>query len=151
MKNKKLIPLDPANIKLLVIHCTATKCNRPFTVEKLEACHKARFGQHGYHFLISRNGDIHPLLPENVRGCHARGYNSCSLGIAYEGGLDEKGRAADTRTALQKLSLYELLKELTKSYPQAKIIGHCELPHVAKDCPCFSMEEYKALQPENRH
>ena len=144
-------PLKPLKeISLLIIHCTATKCNRPFSVESLIATGEARFGQVSYHYYVRRNGDIIPLLPENVRGCHARGYNSCSLGIAYEGGLDEKGRSADTRTALQKLSLYKLLKELTKSYPQAKIIGHCELPHVAKDCPCFSMEEYKALLPENR-
>ena len=53
---------------------------------------------------------------------------------------------------VNKHALYELLKDLTEAYPDARIIGHCELPHVAKSCPCFSCSsEYADLQPENRH
>jgi len=89
-------------------------------------------------------------LPESVQGVHARHYNHCSLGIVYEGGLDEKGVAADTRTEAQKHSLYELLKALTAEYPEARIMGHCELPHVAKKCPCYRPSiEYADLQPEH--
>ena len=139
------------SVKLIVIHCTATKCDRPFSVENLIACGKAKYGQCSYHYYVRRNGDVIPLLPESVQGVHARHYNYCSLGIAYEGGLDEQGRPADTRTEAQKHSLYELLKELTAEYPDARIVGHCELPHVAKQCPCFPASiEYAALQPENR-
>ena len=91
------------------------------------------------------------MLSESVQGVHARHYNYCSLGIVYEGGLDENGKAADTRTEAQKHSLYELLKELTAEYPSARILGHCELPRVAKKCPCyFPSKEYFELQPENR-
>ena len=69
----------------------------------------------------------------------------------YEGGLDEKGQAADTRTEAQKQSLYELLKDLTRDYPEARILGHCELPRVAKSCPNYlPSKEYADLQPENR-
>jgi N-acetyl-anhydromuramyl-L-alanine amidase AmpD len=90
-------------------------------------------------------------LPESVQGVHARHYNYCSLGIVYEGGLNAKGVAADTRTEAQKHSLYELLKALTAEYPDARIVGHRELPHVAKRCPCFPASiEYASLQPENR-
>ena len=139
------------SVKLIVIHCTATKCDRPFSVENLIACGKAKYGQCSYHYYVRRNGDVIPLLPESVQGVHARHFNYWSLGIAYEGGLDEKGQPADTRTEAQKHSLYELLKELTTEYPDARIVGHCELPHVAKQCPCFPASiEYAALQPENR-
>ncbi len=139
------------SVKLIVIHCTATKCDRPFSVENLIACGKAKYGQCSYHYYVRRNGDVIPLLPESVQGVHARHYNYCSLGIAYEGGLDEQGRPADTRTEAQKHSLYELLKELTAEYPDARIVGHCELPHVAKCCPCFPASiEYASLQPDNR-
>ena len=63
----------------------------------------------------------------------------------------EKGEAKDTRTEAQKHSLYELLKELTAEYPDARIVGHCELPHVAKKCPCFpASTEYAELQPDAR-
>ena len=33
----------------------------------------------------------------------------------------------------------------TVDYPDAKILGHRELPNVHKDCPCFSCKEYKSL------
>ena len=167
--------LKHESVRLLVVHCTATKCNRPFSVENLIACGEAKYGQCSYHYYVRRNGDVIPLLPETVQGVHARHYNYCSLGIVYEGGLDENGQPADTRTEAQKHSLYELLKELTAEYPDARIIGHCELPkqrvpielvlnwpsrdgsrqsqlpHVAKRCPCFPASiEYASLQPEHR-
>ena len=139
------------SVKHLVIHCTATKCNKPFSVENLIACGKAKYGQCSYHYYVRRNGDVIPLLPETVQGVHARHYNYCSLGIVYEGGLDENGHPADTRTETQKHSLYELLKALTAEYPDARILGHCELPHVAKQCPCFPCSsEYTSLQPDAR-
>ena len=135
-------------VSLLIVHCSATRCDRPFSVESLIATGEARFGQVSYHYYVRRNGDVVPLLPESVQGVHARHYNYCSLGICYEGGLDEKGRAVDTRTPAQKASLYQLLKNLREDYPDARIMGHRELPHVAKACPCFdASEEYKDLQP----
>ena len=135
-------------VSLLIVHCSATRCDRPFSVESLIATGEARFGQVSYHYYVRRNGDVVPLLPESVQGVHARHYNYCSLGICYEGGLDELGRAVDTRTPAQKASLYQLLKNLREDYPDARIMGHRELPHVAKACPCFdASEEYKELQP----
>ena len=137
------------SVSLLIVHCTATKYTRPFSVENLIACGEAKYGQCSYHYYVRRNGDIIPLLPESVQGVHARHYNYCSLGIVYEGGLDENGQADDTRTEAQKHALYELLKDLTEEYPEARILGHCELPHVAKDCPCYlPSQEYVALQPD---
>ena len=48
----------------------------------------------------------------------------------------------------QKHSLYELLVELREEYPDARIIGHCELPHVAKPSPCYTPStEYALIQP----
>ena len=144
--------LKHSSVKLLIVHCVANKCNRPFSVENLIACGVAKYGQCSYHYYVRRNGDIIPLLPENVQGVHARHYNCCSLGIVYEGGLDENGKAADTRTEAQKHALFELLKDLTEEYPNARILGHCELPRVAKTCPNYlASKEYACLQPQNRH
>ena len=69
--------------------------------------------------------------PENAKGekltsralKDARLYNSCSLGICYEGGLDASGHATDTRTEAQKAAMFAPLKELTAEYPEARIIG----------------------------
>lgn len=143
-------PLKAQDVKWLVVHCSASRCNRPFTVERLIETGRQRFGQPSYHYYVRRNGNVVPILPESVQGVHAVGYNHCSIAVCYEGGLDENGKAADTRTELQKASLYELLKQLRRDYPQARIIGHRELPNVRKDCPCFSTSEYADLQPEAR-
>ena len=142
-------PLKAQDVKWLVVHCSASRCNRPFTVERLIETGRERFGQPSYHYYVRRNGCIAPILPESVQGVHAVGYNHCSIAVCYEGGLDENGKAADTRTELQKASLYELLKQLRRDYPQARIMGHRELPNVRKDCPCFSTSEYADLQPKN--
>ena len=143
-------PLKAQDVKWLVVHCSASRCNRPFTVERLIETGRQRFGQPSYHYYVRRNGNVVPILPESVQGVHAVGYNHCSIAVCYEGGLDENGKAADTRTELQKASLYELLKQLRRDYPQARIIGHRELPNVRKDCPCFDASaEYADLQPKN--
>ena len=145
---KSLKPLKHENVKLLIVHCSGSRCNQPFTLEGLIATGNARFGQPSYHYYVRRNGEVYPILPENVRGAHAKHYNHCSLGICYEGGYDKKGRATDTRTEKQKHALFELLKDLHYEYPNARIMGHCELPGVAKPCPCYSMAEYSSLQPD---
>ncbi|MDE6002507.1 MAG: N-acetylmuramoyl-L-alanine amidase, partial [Prevotella sp.] len=36
-------------ITLIVVHCSATRCDRPFTVTALIRCHRDRFGYTGYH------------------------------------------------------------------------------------------------------
>ena len=139
------------SVKFLVIHCVANRCNRPFSVENLIACGKAKYGQCSYHYYVRYDGSVIPLLPENVQGVHARGYNYCSLGIVYEGGLDENGNPADTRNEAQKASLVALLRSLKEDYPAAKIVGHRELPGVHKACPCYyPSKEYADLQPQER-
>ena len=131
-----------------MVHCSATRSDRNFSVENLISTGVAKYGQASYHWFVQRNGNIVPILPESVRGAHARGYNRCSIGICYEGGINTRGKNDDTRTPQQKASLYELLKQLHRDYPKARIVGHRELPHVAKDCPCFTASsEYADLQP----
>ena len=72
-------------------------------------------------------------------GAHATGYNAHSIGICYEGGLDIRGRPCDTRTPEQKETLNKLLERLKEDYPEARIVGHRDLPGVQKDCPCFEV------------
>ncbi|MBR6189280.1 MAG: N-acetylmuramoyl-L-alanine amidase [Prevotella sp.] len=133
-------------IDLIIIHCSATREDRPFPVESLIACHAARFGFTGYHYYITRDGQLYQTRHENLPGAHARHYNAHSIGICYEGGLLSNGHPADTRTPEQKAALWHLLKSLKQDYPDAQILGHCELPHVVKTCPNFlPSKEYATL------
>ena len=131
------------SIRFLVLHCSATRRNQDYSVEQLRRDHMARgFYDIGYHFYIRKDGTMtqHRKLLEV--GAHARPYNRCSIGICYEGGLDENGKPADTRTLAQKVTMEELLKSLRKDFPDAAILGHRDLPGVRKECPCFSVKEW---------
>lgn len=134
------------SINLIVIHCSATRCDRPFMVTDLIACHQARFGFTAYHYYITRDGQMYQTRHENLVGAHAKHYNQHSIGICYEGGLDTQGRPTDTRTPEQKQALVALLRSLKEDYPDATILGHRDLPGVRKDCPCFDAKaEYADL------
>lgn len=133
---------------LLIVHCSATRRNCDFPVEALRRCHLQRgFAGIGYHFYITRDGEVHVCRPVHQVGAHVAGWNDQSIGICYEGGLDEGGRPADTRTLAQKCSLLDLLRQLKKDYPRAQIRGHCQLsPYIRKACPCFDAKrEYREL------
>lgn len=130
---------SPESIRYLVLHCSATRCNQDYTVEQLMRDHKRRgFRTIGYHFYIRRDGTLtqHRKLLEV--GAHCRPYNRCSIGICYEGGLDEQGRPCDTRTPAQTAVLTALFKRLHRLFPQAVIAGHHDLPGTTpKKCPCL--------------
>ena len=126
-------------ISLIVVHCSATREDKSFTEHDLDVCHRRRgFNGVGYHFYIRKNGDIKSTRPLERIGAHARGFNSESIGICYEGGLDENGCPADTRTQAQRFALLDLLTILRHQYPEAQILGHYQLSaSIHKACPCF--------------
>lgn len=135
-------------VNLLIVHCSATRCDRNFSIEALRQSHLSRgFANIGYHFYIMRDGEVHVCRPVHQIGAHAAGWNDKSIGICYEGGLDEKGCPADTRTYAQKCSLLDLLRQLKSEYPLARILGHYQLSKsVHKSCPCFdAKKEYEEL------
>ena len=135
----------PRKISLIIIHCSATRSNQRFPIDLLKKSHNARFHGKGigYHYYIERDGQLYQTRDENEVGIHARHYNAHSIGICYEGGLDENGKETDTRTPEQKAALIALLRSLKTDYPDAEIMGHCELEGVHKACPCFSCQEYR--------
>ena len=137
------------DITLIVIHCSATRADRPYDVEQLSRDHSARgFDGIGYHLYVRRNGEVVQCRHLERIGAHAKGYNARSIGVCYEGGLDSAGRPADTRTPAQKKALLQLLQQLRSLFPEAGIVGHRDLPGVNKACPCFdAMREYAELQP----
>ena len=130
---------DVKSVRWLIVHCSASREDRDYTVEQMLRDHKARgLRTIGYHFYIRRNGVVtqHRHLLEV--GAHCRPYNRCSIGICYEGGLDSEGKPCDTRTTAQREQLLLLLMKLRKLFPDALIRGHSEMPGATpKACPCF--------------
>ena len=129
-------------VTLLVVHCSATRCDRHFSVEALRRSHLARgFADIGYHFYITRDGEVHICRPVHQIGAHATGWNDKSIGICYEGGLDADGHPADTRTPEQTEQFILLLMRMVKIFPGVRIRGHRDMPgSIPKACPCFDAE-----------
>ena len=134
------------SVRFLVLHCSASRCNQDYSVELLRRDHKARgFYDIGYHFYIRKDGTMtqHRKLLEV--GAHARPYNRCSIGICYEGGLDEQGKPCNTMTTEQKKRLIDLFRNLKILFPKAKIVGHRDLPGTTpKECPCLDAVSWAA-------
>ena len=105
-------------ITLIIIHCSATPEGKSLSAEACRQDHIRHrgFRDIGYHFYITRDGEIHPGRPLEKVGAHCRNHNAHSIGICYEGGLDADGQAKDTRTLEQRGSLLALLRELKKNF-----------------------------------
>ena len=135
--------MNADSVKYLVLHCSATRCNQDYSAEQMKRDHKKRgFYDIGYHFYIRKDGTMtqHRFLLEV--GAHARPYNRCSIGICYEGGLDEDGKPCNTLTPEQTARINDVLARLHKLFPKARIVGHRDLSGTTpKECPCFDAQK----------
>lgn len=155
--------------KYIVIHCSATREDKDYTEQQLNAGHVARgFGKWGYHYYIRKDGRIIPMREENEAGAHDNylvpgerfSYNHCSIGICYEGGLDKNGKAKDTRTKAQKEAMAKLIQDICNRYEILNVLGHrdtspdtngngvVEKCEWMKECPCFDVKsEFESWLP----
>lgn len=134
-------------INYIIIHCSATKAGQDFRAKDIDRWHRERgWDGIGYHKVVDLDGTIEPGRSEAKPGAHCKGHNSDSIGICYIGGLDKNGKPADTRTELQKAALAGLVADYKRRFPNAKVVGHRDMPNVHKACPCFNAkEEYKNI------
>jgi len=135
-------------INMIVMHCSASRCNRRYTLEQLRHDHVEVNGwtDIGYHYYITLDGIIHPCRPIERMGSHARGWNGHSIGICYEGGLNENGCIADTRTPAQKEAMKRLICDLRHRFPSIRtVLGHRDLPGMQKCCPSFNAWKLQSL------
>ena len=135
------------DMEYIVIHCAATKPSMDVPIERVRKWHLDRgWSDIGYHYYITRDGKIHKGRDLNIVGAHVRGYNKNSIGICYEGGINEKGDPEDNRTDQQKKSLLKVVKVLKFVFENAVVQGHRDFPNVKKACPSFDAKnEYKNI------
>ena len=133
--------IENTPIQFLVIHCSATPKSLEIGAYEIDKMHRLErgFDRIGYHWVIKRDGTIEKGREEKEIGAHAYGYNKGSLGICLVGGLSDLNEPENNFTPNQFESLYRLLKQLKENYPDAKILGHRDLPNVQKQCPCFDV------------
>ncbi len=135
-------------ISLIVIHCSAVRPGQQSSSQDIDRWHRQRgWREIGYHFVIRRDGTEEPGRRLEQVGAHCKGHNRHSIGICYEGGLNDEGQGCDTRTPEQKKALRDLVLRLRKRFPKALIVGHHDLDP-RKACPCFDVvKAFQDLEP----
>ena len=144
-----------AQLKYLVIHCTATPEGRDVTPDDIRRWHTSPVSaggrgwkQVGYTDLIRLDGTVERLVNNNedanvdpwevTNG--AKGYNSISRHIVYAGGCDKSNKPKDTRTSAQEKALRAYVLDFHRRFPNIRIIGHNEI--AAKACPSFDVQKW---------
>lgn len=131
-------------INKAIIHCSATKPGMDWSVEDIRKIHvgENKWSDVGYHYVIRRNGDIQEGRPVERSGAHARDFNANSIGICLIGGIDDDGKSDFNFTSHQMMSLKVLVDQCVNLYGPCTVLGHRDLPGVAKDCPCFDVRAW---------
>jgi len=139
------MPLEPAAVRYLVVHCSATPPKAKVNATVIDRWHRQQgWRKIGYHYVINRDGAVETGRTLDEVGAHVEGFNAVSVGICLVGGVDEKLKPQDNFTEAQRRKLAVLLKTLLKSYPKADVLGHRDLPKVKKDCPSFDVRAWWA-------
>ena len=145
-----------AELKYLVIHCTATPEGREVTAADIRRWHTSPLSQGGrgwrqvgYTDIIHLDGKVERLVDNNedanvdtwevTNG--AKGYNSVSRHIVYSGGMTrDMTKAKDTRTQAQRDAMRDYVIGFHRRFPGVRIVGHNEL--AAKECPSFNVQKW---------
>ena len=144
--------LPDNRVAYLVQHYSATPVEKDFTAADIDAMHKRRgFNEIGYHYFIRKNGMVETGrdLSQKGRfeqGAHSKGENSISIGICLEGGVRRArpNEGFDSRTPAQIKAQVKLIRELLLRFPNAKVIGHRDMPFAATQCPAYDAEAWWA-------
>ncbi len=133
------------DIKRIVVHHSATGSNatpRAFASYHVD---NNKWPGIGYHYVVSRDGVIYKTNNDSTVSWHAGPTaNRDSIGICMVGTFDNsKPPAAQWQAAI------DLIRHLMKAYsvPAEGVIGHCEVPKVAKSCPgrAIDLKELRQL------
>lgn len=128
----------------IVIHCADTYERMDIGAADIRKWHVEERGWSdiGYHKVIRRDGTIETGRDIDVSGAHAAGFNAVSVGVCLVGGRGEDDEAENNFTPQQFESLQEVIDELWTKYPEAKVLGHRDLPDVQKQCPAFDVRDW---------
>lgn len=119
----------PITTHIVLHHAKWKKC----TVEDIHRIHiqeRKWFGI-GYHYFISKTGNIYTGRPIEKEGAHCQGCNGYSIGICFEGDYEiEKEMPIEQITAGK-----ELIQSIKKMYEDISVIStHGEMPNQATKC-----------------
>lgn len=154
-----------SKVTSIVIHYSATPVEKNFTAADIDDMHRRRgFREIGYHWFIRKDGTIEMGRDMSQpgrfeQGAHAKGHNTSSIGICYEGGVTSArpNHGFDSRTPAQTEAMIELIDRMQERFPNAVVRGHRDMPGAATQCPGFdarawwdTVEKKRSQRPVQR-
>lgn len=123
----------------IILHCAASEdsLKTKFSFEACKRYHVEERGWRdiGYHFYITRDGEVHKGREFNEVGAHCKGQNDKSIGVCYEG--------SHFPTVIQIDALCNLYRTFKNVYKLDDWHGHYE--YTNKECPGFDIEDLKLI------
>ena len=122
-------------INKIVIHCSDSPQGRGDDADTIHRWHKERgFDGIGYHVVVLEDCEVQRGRPDYWEGAHVKGHNHDSIGICMIGQGSYTNAQLDSAAAVTAAYLNE--------YPEAKVVGHCELDS-SKTCPMTDMDDFR--------
>lgn len=145
-------------IDYLAVHCSATPADRDIDVNDIRRWHRERgWRDIGYHYVITRDGEVQKGRPDDMVGAHEPKINRSSIAVCLVGGSPpigsaeyRRGAGEDNFTPAQRAALADLLERLHTAHPNATVLGHRDVPGVRKACPSFDVKQWWAGVKQGR-
>lgn len=120
-------------IKKVIIHCSASDVEAHDNVETIRKWHVEENGWKdiGYHFLITKDGNVHKCRDIEDVGAHTVGHNLDSIGVCLTGNKDFSPD--------QFFSLAWLLNHLLEDNPSINEVKPHSFYNDKKTCPNFDL------------
>ena len=146
-----LTNLTDSDLLYLFIHCSASATSAiHVTADWIKEYHMERKGwsRPGYSDVIELNGRIKNIYEYDHDGkvekqeytWGTRMLNRNARHICYVGGIDEDGKACDTRTTAQKKALAAYVHTAIAYNPALIVVGHNQVQK--KACPSFDVPQW---------
>lgn len=115
----------------------------------------------GWHFLITRAGELQEVMSVNNTGNYAANYNTNTVGVVFAGGLnitlkeaagqDKKNYAsADSITREQYNAFDKFMQMFYVVFPYGQVVGLRDIPNTNSPFPGFDVRAY-CEQRFNKH
>lgn len=124
-------------INKIIIHCSDSDLEIHDNVETIRKWHveERNWKDIGYHYVVTKNGNVHQGRPLKEAGAHTFGHNDDSIGVCLTG--------REEFSASQFFSLAWLVRDLLEQFPECMKV----LPHNYysdnKTCPNFNLRIFE--------
>lgn len=114
--------VDRAETRFIAVRDALFRPDTHVDVRTMDAihCKQGRLGV-GWHFFVLASGTIQLGRDIETCGSHSKGLDNVSVAVGVEGGTDEEGNRAMTRTADQLEAINDLIEFLQARYPHATL------------------------------